>query len=161
MSGSVTRGVGENVLGISGACATRNFRYLAIGPRVSKRKTLHWMNTPQLPKDCSVRMNLEWLPVVFFNIFLWLHFRYVRLWWCHFPHFRLFCSQIVICVVKLTFGVLTLREQQHSTHDRMFLWKWQSFWDRKYLDPTWTRTPNRRIHADFRYWGQTFALPCF
>ena len=32
MSGSLTRGGGENVLGISGACATRNFTYLARDP---------------------------------------------------------------------------------------------------------------------------------
>ena len=32
MSGSLTRGGGENVLSIPGACATRNFTYLARGP---------------------------------------------------------------------------------------------------------------------------------
>ena len=32
MSGSLTRGVGENVPGIPGACATRNFAYLIRGP---------------------------------------------------------------------------------------------------------------------------------
>ena len=32
MSGSLTRGGGENVPGIPGACATRNFAYLARGP---------------------------------------------------------------------------------------------------------------------------------
>ena len=32
MSGSLTRGDGENVPGIPGACATRNFAYLARGP---------------------------------------------------------------------------------------------------------------------------------
>ena len=31
-SGSLTRGGGENVAGISGACTTRNFTYLAKGP---------------------------------------------------------------------------------------------------------------------------------
>ena len=35
MSGSLTRGGGENVPGIPGACATRNFTYLARGPCVS------------------------------------------------------------------------------------------------------------------------------
>ena len=34
MSGSLTRGGGENVPGIPGACATRNFTYLARGPRI-------------------------------------------------------------------------------------------------------------------------------
>ena len=32
MSGSITRGGGENVPGIPGACATRNFTYLVRGP---------------------------------------------------------------------------------------------------------------------------------
>ena len=32
MSGSLTRGDGKNAPGISGACATRNFTYLARGP---------------------------------------------------------------------------------------------------------------------------------
>ena len=32
MSGSLTHGGGENVLGISGACAIRNFTYLNTGP---------------------------------------------------------------------------------------------------------------------------------
>ena len=38
--------------------------------------------------------------------------------------------------VKLTFEMLTVRGQQHSfsTHERVFLWKCQSFWDRKCLD---------------------------
>ena len=34
MSGSLTRGGGENVPGIPGACATRNFTYLVRGPLV-------------------------------------------------------------------------------------------------------------------------------
>ena len=37
MSGSLTRGGGENVPGIPGACATSNFAYLARGPWVSNR----------------------------------------------------------------------------------------------------------------------------
>ena len=36
MSGSLTRGCEENVPGIPGACATRNFTYLARGPLVRK-----------------------------------------------------------------------------------------------------------------------------
>ena len=69
--------------------------------------------------------------------------------------------------VKLTFDMLTLRVQQHSfsTHERVFLWKCQSFWDRKCLDLRGTRTPNFRIHAEcsnlLSYQGQTFAVPCF
>ena len=35
MSGSLTRGGGENSPGIPGACATRNFAYLARGPRLN------------------------------------------------------------------------------------------------------------------------------
>ena len=38
-------------------------------------------------------------------------------------------------------------EQQHSfsTHERMLLWKCQSFWDRKCLDLRGTRTPKPQI----------------
>ena len=36
MSGSLTRGGGENVPGIPGACATRNFTYLRRGPSVEQ-----------------------------------------------------------------------------------------------------------------------------
>ena len=44
--------------------------------------------------------------------------------------------------VKLTFEMLTVRWQQNSfsTHERMFLWKCQIFWDRKCLDLRGNRT---------------------
>ena len=38
MSGSLTRGVGENIPSIPGSCATRNFTYLARGPREWMRR---------------------------------------------------------------------------------------------------------------------------
>ena len=69
--------------------------------------------------------------------------------------------------VKFTFEMLTVHGQQNlfSTHEWVFLWKCQSFWDRKCLDLWGTRTPNRRIHAVcsnlLSYQGQTFAVPCF
>ena len=46
--------------------------------------------------------------------------------------------------------MLTMCRQQHSfsPHKRMFLWKCQSFWDRKCLDLRGTQTPNLRIHGD-------------
>ena len=74
---------------------------------------------------------------------------------------------IDIFEVKLTFDMLTVRGLQHlfSTHERVFLWKCRSFWDRKCLDLRGTRTTNNRIHAKcstlFSYQGQTFAVPCF
>ena len=73
----------------------------------------------------------------------------------------------IIFEVKLTFELLTVHGQQHSfsTHERMFLWKCQSFWDRKCLDLRGTRTPKFRIYAEcsnhLSYQGQTFAVPCF
>ena len=69
--------------------------------------------------------------------------------------------------IKLTFELLTVRKQQHSflTHERMFLCKCQSFWDRKCLDLKGNQTLNLRIHAEcsnhLSYQGQTFAVPCF
>ena len=43
--------------------------------------------------------------------------------------------------------MLTVRGQQHSflTHEQMFLWKCQSFLDKKCLDLRGTRTPNLRV----------------
>ena len=51
-------------------------------------------------------------------------------------------SEGCVLEVKLTFEMLTVRGQQHSfsTHERMFLWKCQSFWDRKCLDLRGTRS---------------------
>ena len=63
--------------------------------------------------------------------------------------------------------MLTVRGQRHlfSIHERVFLWKCQSFWDRKCLDLRGTRTPNLRNHAEcfnyLSYQGQTFIVPCF
>ena len=64
----------------------------------------------------------------------------------------------------MKFELLTAHGQQHSfwTHERMFLWKCQSFWDRKCLDPRRTRTPNPLINGEccnhLSYQGQTFAV---
>ena len=57
---------------------------------------------------------------------------------------------LIFFKVKFTFEMLTLRGQQHSisTHERMFLWKCQSFGDRECLDLRGTRNPNLWIHAE-------------
>ena len=62
-SGSLTRGGGENVPGIPGACATHNFTYLARGPmrvrvtggRLNKKNTLSYQyrNSPYKDKTVS------------------------------------------------------------------------------------------------------------
>ena len=58
MSGSLTRGDGENVLGIPGACATINFTYLVRGPLYSTRGQTDTangeINTPYLGLYCIV-----------------------------------------------------------------------------------------------------------
>ena len=50
-----------------------------------------------------------------------------------------------------------------STHERMFLWKCRSFWDRNCFYLRGTRIPNLRIQAEYsnhlNYHGQTFAVP--
>ena len=43
MSGSLNSGGGENVPGISGACATRNFSYLSRGPWTKPRLIISWL----------------------------------------------------------------------------------------------------------------------
>ena len=81
------------------------------------------------------------------------------------------CSCVYIFEVKLTFEMLTVREQQHifSTHERMFIWKCQSFWNRKFstwggLEPpifgfmpnaltNWAiRARHSLFHVFFLYW---------
>ena len=59
-------------------------------------------------------------------------------------------GSVDIFKVKLSFEMLTVRGQQHSfsTHERVVLWKCQSFWDRKCLDLRGTRTPNLRASAN-------------
>ena len=57
MSGSLTRGGGENVPGIPGACATRNFTYLARGPlgartpwpQMRLNEILRWCHYASMP----------------------------------------------------------------------------------------------------------------
>ena len=48
--------------------------------------------------------------------------------------------------------MLTVHRQQHSfsTHEQMFLWKCQSFWDRKLSRPGrgGLKPPKLRIHAE-------------
>ena len=104
------------------------------------------------------------------------------LWYINANVFFLFLSKLPlwspllpytsIFEVKLTFDMLTVRGQQHSfsTHGRVFLWKCQSFWDRKCLDLRGTRTPNLRIHAECSnlvdmqsspYWSNSKQLCCF
>ena len=84
---------------------------------------------------------------------LWLNGRistfYSALLWHHQYFFK----------VNLTFEMLTVHGQQHSfsTHEQMFLWKCQSFCDRKCLDLRGTRTPNLfltycDIHDDVIKW---------
>ena len=77
------------------------------------------------------------------------------------------CCNLLSYQGKLTFEMITVRGQQHSfsTHERLFLWKCQRFWDRKRLDLRGNRTPNLRIHAErsnlLSNHGGTFAVPWF
>ena len=49
MSGSLTQDGGENVPGISGACATRNFTYLVRGPCITHLVCCRSMNPTNIP----------------------------------------------------------------------------------------------------------------
>ena len=87
---------------------------------------------------------------------------YLKQWWL--VNWRINAS---LGLNELRFEMLTVRGQQHSfsTHERVFLWKCQRFWDRKCLDLRWTRTPNLRIHAEcsslLSSQSQTYAVPFF
>ena len=71
------------------------------------------------------------------------------LWW-----YRFFWSKVNIWYVNCARATAFI-----STHERLFMWKCQSFWDRKCLDLRGTPTPNLRIHAEcsnhLSYQGQT------
>ena len=77
------------------------------------------------------------------------------------------CNRLLNDIFKLTFEFLILCGQQRSfsTHERMILWKCQSFWDRKGLELRGIRTPNLQIHAEcsnhLSYQGQIFCCPMF
>ena len=57
MSGSLTRGRGENVPGIPGACATRNFSYLARGP-LATYFVEDYRTSITFPKNVYIRSTL-------------------------------------------------------------------------------------------------------
>ena len=55
-----------------------------------------------------------------------------------------------IFLSKVNIWNVNCARQQHSlsTHEQVFLWQCQRFWDRECLDLRGTRTPNLRIHAE-------------
>ena len=58
MSGSLTHGVGENVPGIPGACATRNFTYPARGPyQLLWQTTIDYRKIPNITRIKSQHLN--------------------------------------------------------------------------------------------------------
>ena len=69
--------------------------------------------------------------------------------------------------VKLGFVMLTVRGKRHSfsTHERILLWKHQSFWDRKCLDLRGTRTlqpsDSCRMLDQFKLLGPDICCPMF
>ena len=61
MSGSLTSGGGENVLGIPGACATHNFTYLARGPWIGASLTsAHCKNQCWITVNWNPWCHLQW-----------------------------------------------------------------------------------------------------
>ena len=74
-------------------------------------------------------------------------------------------EKVSLFFLKLTFHMLTVSGQQYtfSTHERMFLWNYQSFWDRKCLDLRVIRTPDLRIHAEYKntLWYHTGAQTAY
>ena len=57
---------------------------------------------------------------------------------------------IHICEVESTFELLNVRGNKHSflTHEPVFVWNCQRFWERKCLDLKGTRRPSLQIHAN-------------
>ena len=67
--------------------------------------------------------------------------------------------------VELTFEMLTVRGQRHSfsTRERMFLWKYWRFKDRKCLDPRGARITNRSpVNSTHKgQWRGALVFCCF
>ena len=113
--------------------------------------TVHYLSTPnpRIPAECS--NHLSYQGQTFAVPWFWTLALTVQIYF----------------EVKSTFEILTVCGQQHSfsTHERMFLWKCQSFGDRKCLDLRGTRTSNHWINSEcsnhLSYQGQTFAVPWF
>ena len=76
MSGSLTSGGGENVPGIPGACATRNFAYLVKGPWSFFSTTIRLNRMSPEQNDCHFAVCIfKWLLVFRFNFYLPLRLR--------------------------------------------------------------------------------------
>ena len=93
------------------------------------RWLIHIKVSNSMSKDTSLQKDIDTRnPKLYYFLLLWvklfdkiLRNIYIYIW---------------IFEVKLTFGMLTVRGQQHSfsPQERMFLWKCQSVWDRRCLD---------------------------
>ena len=128
----------------------------------------HSVRLPRIP-ECLIRMILTAIQVGDFNVLLLRQgmfakgVRWASLLCVYIP--LCVCVCVCVCVVKLTFEMLTVRGETTfiSTHERMFLWKCRSFWDRNCFYLRGTRIPNLRIQAEYsnhlNYHGQTFAVP--
>ena len=79
MSGSLTRGGGENVPGIPGACATRNFTYLVWGPwiSISEMIMLLWQSKRALISSnlkYQLSLLLSYISMFAFVCLRWLYY---------------------------------------------------------------------------------------
>ena len=94
--------------------------------------------------------------------------------WCHYANMFGICfiqlsvpSPYIYIYIYIYICEWTVPGQQYSfsTHEQIFIWKFQWLWDRKCLHLRETRTPNLRIDAEcsyhFSYQGQAFAALCF
>ena len=89
MPGSLPRGGGENVPGIPGACATRNFMYLVRGPCM--------IYFPPLLLLCCMQ----------YHVMLGYDIQYVLQYHCMLIHgFPMHTARILICVIGLQADVL-------------------------------------------------------
>ena len=91
MSGSLTGGGGENIPGIPGACATRNFKYLARGPyiipHVTCNRRISRLSTNICPM-CQTKRVVIILDHLQFSIQpgsnIWGEWKHYRRIWSHF-----------------------------------------------------------------------------
>ena len=108
MPGLLNRGGGENVAGILGACATRNFMYLARGPLRGhlsfQFNRINWKSTD----NCGLDDVCSWWPRICFSYFTQFDLFYllyqdstppIRFWYC----VDIVCNPSLLCVTVFFF----------------------------------------------------------
>ena len=149
MSGSLTRGGGENVPGIPGACATQNFTYLVRGPCIDGLVQDCGNSSPLaigLRQSCtkpSIYLVKHCKPVISVIGIESDDIHGDVMTWKYFPHYSPLVREIhqlpVVSLIKRTNNAKTLR----------FILCWPQMLLNKHLSCRWFETPWRSNYFTF------------